>query len=297
MKWLLKQRLLIAGLLLGILFQGRAMAQENEPPELMLKLAYYNNDNIAYVKVSALEKKDGKLNPVEALPVALYLQDTLAANSIGKVVTDRTGKATATIPARLQAVWKAATTLSFVAVSQPQGKLAAKTQSVDITRARLLLDTLPGEDGSRSIVARVEEWQQDSFVAVKDVELKIGVQRLASFLPVGEDETYTTDSLGVANASFSLQKLPGDAKGNLVMVARVEDNDTYGNISVSKTVPWGMVKKDDEFGYGKRAMWAVNAKAPLPLQMVAYTLICAVWGILLYLVMQIVKIKRIGKEA
>lgn len=286
---------LLLAALLCLLYPAAA---QDKDAELLLKLAYFNTDNaVASLKVTALEKSDGKLSPVSRLPVTLYLNDTASADCIGQVITDAAGKATAYIPAALQLVYKQGDQLHFIAVSRPYHGFDAHTTDMDIIKARLQLDTIAGDDGARTIVATLLQQVNGVFTPVKDADVKIGVQRMASFLPVGEEEAYTTDSLGKAVAAFGVAGLPGDEKGKLVLTARVEDNDLYGNLSMGKSVPWGAVKKQDAFGYGNRAMWATNNKAPLALQLVAYTLIVLVWGIIFYLVLQLLKIRRLGKAA
>ena len=83
------------------------------------------------------------------------------------------------------------------------------------------------------------EQKGSEWIPVKGVDMKIAVKRLGGDLNVTETPTYTTDSLGVASADFKLLNLPGDSAGNLVLVARVEDNDIYGNLTTEGIVPWG----------------------------------------------------------
>ncbi len=278
------------------LLAGVVNAQDK--PALLLKLEYFNTSNsVPYIQITAMEKADGKLQPLKALPIQLYLNDSVAANGIAHVITNERGKAIATIPPSLQNIWKAGDQLSFIAISSPTRTFGAQTKTLDITKARLILDTIAGEDGARTVKATVQEMHGDSAVNMKDVEIKVGVQRQASFLPIGDDESYTTDSTGTITATFTKDSLPGDSKGNLVLGARLEDNDTYGNISVLKMVPWGRVKRDDYFGYGERSLWAVSAKAPLPLIIVALSMIVGVWGVIIYLVFQIIRIKKLGTAA
>jgi hypothetical protein len=64
------------------------------------------------------------------------------------------------------------------------------------------------------------------------------ISRQASILSAGDEETYTTDSTGTVSAEFKKDSLPGDKQGNIVLAAKVEDNDQYGNLLVEKTVRW-----------------------------------------------------------
>ena len=87
--------------------------------------------------------------------------------------------------------------------------------------------------------------------------------------------------------------MPGDSKGNLILIAKVEDNDTYGNLSSEKIVPWGKpIKYYTEFG--KRTLFARRGKSPIWLELLAYSIVLAVWGVLIYLIGQIKKMKKLG---
>ena len=76
-------------------------------------------------------------------------------------------------------------------------------------------------------------------MAVKEIEMKLGLKRSLGNLSVGDEETYTSDSTGMASAEFMRDSIPGDKNGNLILVARVENNDIYGNVVEEKSVPWG----------------------------------------------------------
>jgi hypothetical protein len=131
-------------------------------------------------------------------------------------------------------------------------------------------------------------------VAVKGVELKVAVKRMDADLGVSETQTYTTDSTGTINAEFKRDGLPGDSKGNLILVAKVEDNDQYGNLSVEKSVPWGAIPSY-QTNFFKRTLFARRGQSPLWLELLAYSIIVAVWAVLIYLILQLNKIKKLGR--
>jgi hypothetical protein len=88
--------------------------------------------------------------------------------------------------------------------------------------------------------------------------------------------------------------MPGDEKGNLILVARVEDNDIYGNLVVEKPVPWGIKLKAGK-NFWHRTLWSTGNRAPVWLLFLALSIIIGVWGTLFYLVKQLLKIKKMGK--
>ena len=112
---------------------------------------------------------------------------------------------------------------------------------------------------------------------------------------MGDAETYTSDSTGVASAGFKRDSMPGDDKGNLVLVARVEDNENYGNLAVEKSVPWGKaVQAETHFWH--RTLWSTGNRAPIWLLFIALSIIIGVWGTIIYIVRNLIKIKKMGRE-
>ena len=92
-----------------------------------------------------------------------------------------------------------------------------------------------------------------------------------------------------------LKRIPcPDMYGNLILVARVEDNDQYGNLLVEKTVFCGVAIKQGKNFSDQRTLWSTRFKTPFWLLFVAYSIVIGVWGTIIYLVFQIVKIKKLG---
>jgi hypothetical protein len=132
------------------------------------------------------------------------------------------------------------------------------------------------------------------WIPVKGVDVILAVKRMDGDLLINETPTFTTDSTGKASGDFKRDSIPGDAKGNIIIVAKIVDNDTYGNLVVEKTVPWG-----NKFVYvstfNKRTLFATRDKAPIWLLFIVYSIVIGVWGVLMYLVFNIFKIKKIGE--
>jgi hypothetical protein len=135
------------------------------------------------------------------------------------------------------------------------------------------------------------------WIPAKDVEMKVGVNRLGGILSVGDEETYTTDSTGTVSAEFKKDSLPGDQQGNIILVAKVEDNDKYGNLLIEKTVPWGLAITPQKNFFDQRTLWSTRYRTPLWLLFIAYSIVIGVWGTIIYLVAQIVKIGKLGKAS
>jgi hypothetical protein len=193
------------------------------------------------------------------------------------------------IPATAKDEWNKSPAQSFLVVSDSSQLYSAVKTSIDLTKSRIKLDTA----GDKKIIALLVEQKGSEWVPVKGVDMKIAVKRLGGDLNVNETPSYTTDSLGVASADVKLSNLPGDSKGNLVLVARVEDNDLFGNLSTERTVPWG-TPSNYVSDYDKRSLFARTSRAPLWLLWMASCITLSVWMVIFYLFFQIRKLKKLG---
>jgi len=138
------------------------------------------------------------------------------------------------------------------------------------------------------------ELKNGEWLPVKAVEIKVAIRRSGSDLAVSDKDSYTTDSTGTISAEFHRDGIPGDKNGLLTLVAKVEDNDTYGNLRVEKSEPWGAVLKLTD-SFDKRSLWAARFKTPLWLLFMEYSIFLSVWSVVIYLVYQIIKIIKAGR--
>jgi len=211
---------------------------------------------------------------------------------IGKVTTNDKGIGSIGIPGNLASDWKGGASHTFYAHADSSANFGPAEKSVSATIARLVLDTI-SEGGTKSLVATLEKKEGNSWVPVKDVDVRIGVKRLGGYLGVGDKDSYTTDSTGKATAEFAQPNLPGDASGKLEAVAIIDDNDEVGSMETSVIVPWG-VATSYKSEFGERSLWATPRRAPIWLMLMAYGCIIAVWSVIIYLISRIILIRKMG---
>lgn len=273
-----------------ILLQYQNTVAQDDSAKTIVKLHYNNyNNNVQYIILESVLKKGKVLTPVMNKTYQLYLDSGSASNMIASMQTDVNGKAKAFIPTALKTVWDLSPRHTFI-VKQADEELIT---DYIINKAKISLDT-SSEDGVRSIKASVMRFENNEWIPAKEVEIKIGIQRLGGILSAGDDETYTTDSSGTVTVDLKKDSLPGDLKGNYTLVARVEDNDEFGNLLVEKTVPWGTVLKTDNSFFNLRTLWTTRFKTPYWLLLMAYSIVIGVWSTMIYLVIQLIKIKKLG---
>ncbi|MEO6406248.1 MAG: hypothetical protein ABIY51_02755 [Ferruginibacter sp.] len=274
----------------------KLQAQDSTAPATILALRYFLPANkLPYLEVSTKKKNGRKLEPVKAIPVNVYLGEVNETNLLGKTITGAEGLGRIIIPPSFKAVWDTTNSLHFLAVSEPVKGEEDMTADITIKKAILVIDTLSVE-GVRTVTAILKEKSGSDWIPVKDIEMKLSIKRSLGNLTVGEAETYTADSTGLASAAFIKDSMPADKAGNIVLVASVEDNDDYGNLAVEKHVSWGKPVISTQNNFWHRSLWSTGNRAPFWLLIIALSIIGGVWGVIIYLITQIIKIKKLGKE-
>ncbi len=126
---------------------------------------------------------------------------------------------------------------------------------------------------------------------VIEVPVNLSVKRLFAKLPIGD--AIATDSTGVATFEFP-QDIPS-SNGKLTVFASIIDDENYRNTEASGEVNWGAVVVSDNSNMEERSFSAARDKAPIYFIIISLLIIGLIWGTLVYAVLQVFKIKKLGK--
>jgi hypothetical protein len=268
-----------------------ANGQDSSRKNLLVDLGYHSlNNTVVFLSVNAKTKEKGKFQPVGGARIRLFLDKDSTACIAGDAVTDSKGSARVFLPPSLKNQWNSAATHTFIAVSDGDSAFNPSRTENSVVKAHLEIDTGQGQ----TILAKIVELKNNVWVPVKAVEIKVAIKRSGSDLAVSDKDSYTTDSTGTISAEFQRAGIPGDKNGLLTLVAKVEDNDTYGNLRVEKSEPWGAVLKLTDT-FDKRSLWAARFKTPIWLLLMEYSIFLSVWAVVIYLAFQIRKIIKAGR--
>ena len=291
-KKILRHSFLIV-LLLSIFMPDIVHAQDASDETAILKLQYFNiNNSVQYLLLESSTKKNKIFTPKKNILYKVYLDSFSNSNLIAEVKTNDEGKAKMFIPPSLKTVWDNSSLHTFIVM---QGEEEVQSD-YSITKARIEIDTST-VDSIKNITVKVLKDENGKLIAVPDVEMKVGIKRLGGILSGGDEETYTTDSSGLVTLPFTKINMPGDKFGNIVLTAKIEDNEFLGNIIIEKKAAWGVptIVSDDFFK--RRELWSTRFRSPYWLLFMAYAIVIGVYGTLIYLVFQMVKIIKLGKQA
>ncbi len=268
-----------------------------EKAKNILSLNYYNIDNrIQYINFKGTLKYKNRAEPMSFRKIRFYLNDESSTdNLLGEFVTNDQGKAQTTIPEKFSTIWKEQPSNKFIAVLDSVDERGELSTDIEIQKAKIKIDTLI-ENESKKVMASVYSLEDSTWVPVKELEMKLGIQRLSSILPMTEEPLTATDSSGQAVVEFLLDSIPGDVNGFITLVARLEDHELFGNLETHLSVPWGKPTQYVNTEFEQRSLWAKGNKVPLWLNFLAYSIICSVWATLFYLFYKVYKIRKLGLE-
>ncbi|MHC1708483.1 MAG: hypothetical protein AB9842_13310 [Bacteroidales bacterium] len=203
----------------------------------------------------------------------------------GESKTNDQGVATFTIPKEKIPARDSSGSLTLGAKFEGDS-LFESTEDQVSTQALVIDVTAVEEDSLKTITAFAYSLGADGTkTPLTATDIFFYIPRMFSYLKIGEGQL---DSTGTFTIEFPLD-IPGDSLGNLVVIARVEDHELYGNTEGQTTVKWGIptqlfVKST------YRALW--SQIAPTWMVVTLIILLAGVWGHYAYAVYKLVKIKK-----
>ncbi len=241
------------------------------------------SDNTIDLKASLKAKIKGTLTFLHSLKIKFYLVTDSAENELGTAITDRNGNAVLNVKAE-QVVTNKVGQLYFKAIAAGNKSMEGAEGEVTIKRAILTLTPVK-EDSLLSVQVKLVDVGSGTETPVPEITLGIFVKRLFNPLKVGEG---ATDENGEATIEIP-NSLPGDAKGNITLIARLEENDTYGNLEASAIEKWG-VPVSDKLEEQPRALW--SSHPPLWMLITFAILMVAVWGHYIVIVYELFRLRK-----
>lgn len=286
-----------------VLVGNTAMCQDKDEnatkKSISMSLSCKTSDGVKHVKVLVTRRENKKSIPVDNAksPVALYLdkvKDSDPSNGTGlisKLFLNDEGEVIFDLPANFNSLTSGLHQFKFIARLESDPLYENAEEEISISDAKININ-YSGNDSIKTATATLTAWKDSAYVPVSGVEMKLSIKRAFSLFSFG-DEGLTTDKNGNVSADLPLD-IPGEPGGKITIVASVIDNDNYGSVESTKNVAWSVLPKtNEELG---RTLWSRGNNAPISLVIISCSIIALIWGILIYLVFQLFKIKKIGKQ-
>lgn len=258
-------------------------AQDGDGVRTVLKLDYVNANGSRSLTATLKAKLEGRFTPWQEGEVHFFYQGKDEKREIGVAESNAKGKALIELP---DDIFKAGPeTYLFSAAFNGKDSLAASASEVSVRDIKLEMSCL-AQDSLKVINVKASEPGKDgAMVPVSDLEIQFYIPRTFSLLKVG------SATLAGGAASFEFPSgIPGDSLGFLTVMAKIEDNETYGNLEASERVGWGkpvVPEKIVRRGLG-------DTDAPLWMVYTLIVLLSLVWIHYLVVIGTIVRIRILG---
>jgi hypothetical protein len=278
---------------LWILTCSYSSTYSQEKKSLIINLSYHRLNNDLPVLVADAKTKNGRRwEPVEGAYINFFINQEDADGYLGRVKTNTHGNGSLRLPEKVKSIFEEQNPTTFIATSTSNSEYEDSQSEIEIYKAKIALE-ISEEDSVKEMKATLLVFEDSVWNAVPETEVKFVVKRTLKDFPASEEDSYTTDENGDAIANFEL-RIPGDEDGNILIGAKIEDNDMYGNLIVTQNVKWGVASQQDN-SFSKRTLWATRSKTPYWLLIFPNMIIAGVWGSIIYLIYLIIKIKKESK--
>lgn len=271
---------------LSVFLCTSAFAQKAKKDRVRLKADYVKiMNNEVYFDLKASARVEGENVNVSNIELIIYnvLEDEQI--EIGKTKTNMQGKSRFTLK-NLNSIKPDSTNTYNIEISF-DGNDAFKGASKSISFKDADIEAkLVTRDSINYITATLIEKPTDSLIG--EALLRVQVQRLFKPLRIGEEFNFT-DEDGTILVPIP-EGIPG-VDGNLIIEVVLSDSDNFGTIKAIVNAPVGKPIVD-ESTFDERTMWSPRSKTPLFLLIFPNLLIFAIWGIIIYLIINLFKITK-----
>ena len=278
-------------LMIFFLLPGRITAQDDSTEKkgpntyspLIAFVSIQKSDNSVDLKANVNAKINGTLTKLPGLKIDFTIGADSAAKKIGEAITDSKGIAILNCKAD-QLATDSEGKLNFKASFAGKDSIEAAEEVVAVKRARLEITPVK-EDSVLTAKVKLVDLSTGTETPVDSITLGVYVKRMFSALKLGEG---TTDEAGEATIEIP-NNLPGDGKGSITLLARLDESETYGNLEASVIQQWG-TPVSYELKELPRALWSPHP--PLWMLVTFVILMSAVWGHYLVIIIQLIRLRK-----
>ena len=236
-----------------------------------------------YLNIKASARINKKTVEVSNIELTIYQEFNDEEIELGKTTTDASGISKFRIK-NFNSLEVDSTGIYNLSVSfSGNDEFKKASRSVSFRKADIKANWIV-KDSINYVSAKLLDVMADSSVA--EAALDVRVDRLFRPLRIG-DTSFETDENGEIEVAIE-DGIPG-VDGNLKLEVVLNESDDYGTVIASVVAPIGTVIVD-ESTYDQRTMWSPRGKTPIFLLTLTFSFIFVVWGIFIYLFINLVRI-------
>lgn len=247
--------ILFTGILLGS--SWNPLSAQDKPKRVYMYLDYFQTDEDQYL-LSELKWRDGKnFKQLAGMEIDFYLETDTSNLTLGSGKTDGDGMVRLDLT-ELNTIQDTSGFTHYIAQFAGTESFRKTKKSISIKEIDL---TLNSEiiDSVKTVTVSGDEKIGDMKVAIEEADIQILVKRLYNDLPLVENS--------MEDGAFEYEfpnDIPGDALGNLSVIAKITDHDDYGTVETREIVQWGVpvsyaIEKKPRALWSRAPVWIIGA--------------------------------------
>jgi len=258
---------------------------------ISLEYSITNNENRQLI--ATVKTKIGKsYQLVPNVEVNFYYAEMVENNFIGTQLSNDMGMSILDLPKTIAYKNDSINKFDFIATIEENPTFRNVSKEIEIYESKLELN-VKEKDSLRNIIVYFTALDSmGNYIPKEDLNVKLYVKRMFGDLLVS-DEYDATDKNGTLSFNFP-GNIPGDEKGMLTVKAKIDDDENFGTVLVEKDMEWGTVLKFNNEA-NQRELWTARANTPILLLILINGMIIATWGVIIYIILQVFRIRKIGK--
>lgn len=206
---------------------------------------------------------------------------------LGTATTNREGKASLKLEKNAHFLKNKEGITEVKAAFSGLGKLSSSEASVKFKELNLQITLLEKDSLNTIQLHALTIGPNGETIPLKETNFNLYVQGLFSKLKIGEC------FVDAGEGSFEFPKnIPGDENGNLKIFVRLEENEVYGEVEKIEKAKWGNHRSG--FVEPTRSLW--TSGAPIWMITTLIILLAGVWSHYVYAIVQLIKIRKEGKN-
>jgi hypothetical protein len=253
-------------------------------------LSYLNANDTIILTANIFDRKDQGVFAIKNAVIEFSASGDKETQNLGQAIADEEGNAILKISTANGLPKDKDGKTTYSARFAGKGKFLPATETLSAKSGRIAVNFSKQDSLSLIIVTATQIDNKGTIIPIQKQKVIVYVPRLFNLLKIGETEL---DETGTGKVEYP-GKLVGDSLGNITVIARIEENDLFGNMQGQSSISWGIPKQYYLAEKPTRELW--TPIAPIWMIITLVIMLTGVWAHYIYAVVQLVKIKQLSKK-
>jgi len=255
-----------------------------------ITFTYLNSNDTIILTANIFDKKEQGVFAIKNAVIEFSASGDKETRNLGQAKADEEGNATLKLPIATAIPQDKDGKTIYTAKFNGKGKFQPAMETFSAKLARITVNFSKEDSLHFILITATQVDRKGTAKPIQKEKVIVYVPRLFTLLKIGETDL---DEAGTGKVEYT-GKLVGDSLGNIMILARIEENDMFGNVQGQSSISWGIPKQYYLAERPTRELW--TPIAPIWMIVTLITMLTGVWAHYIYAVIQLIKIKQISKK-